>query len=106
MQKQVGHRIRELREARSLTQEQVAEKAGINGKYFGGLERGEANLTLSTIDKIATALDVPVTELFAGVGGVPGNDQDEILRLVKAIVDQGDEAKVVRLRVFLEKVFR
>ena len=106
MQKQVGKRVRELREARGLTQEQLAEKAGINGKYFGGVERGEANLTLTTIDKISKALAVPVAELFVNVGNKPANDQEVVRRLVNAIIKQGDAEKVARLRVFLEKVFR
>ena len=106
MQKQVGRRIRELREARGLTQEHLAEKAMINGKYYGAIERGTVNLTLASIDKITKALDVPVTELFTGIGGKPKNNPEEVLRLVKTIVKQGDEKKMARLRVFLEKVFR
>jgi len=55
---------------------------------------------------VSEALDVPVKELFAGIGSKPGNDKEEILHLVKALVEQGDEGKLSRLRVFLEKVFR
>ena len=106
MQKQVGHRIRELREARGLTQEHLAEKAGINGKYFGAIERGEVNLTLSSIEKICRTLDVPPGNLFQDQDAGKRTDSEEILRLVKSIIKQGDKGKAKRLRVFLERVFR
>ena len=106
MQKQVGRRIRELREARGLTQEKLAEAAGINAKYVGAIERGTVNLTLASISKICKTLDVPVTELFTGVGSNPKSDREEVLRLVDAILKQGDEKKLARLRVFPEQVFR
>jgi len=70
------------------------------------MRHGSCASPLSTIAKVSEALDVPVKELFAGIGSKPGNDKEEILHLVKALVEQGDEGKLSRLRVFLEKVFR
>ena len=57
--------IRHLREARGLTQEQIARLAGLPRATWGHLETGGANPTLLVLDKVATALQVPLEELTA-----------------------------------------
>jgi transcriptional regulator with XRE-family HTH domain len=106
MQKAIGKRIRDLRKARGMTQEAVAEKARIHTKYFGNIERGEVNLTVATVERIAQALEVSVLEMFQEAGQRPPADRDQVQRLVDAILQHGDDDKVGRLRTFLEKVFR
>ena len=60
----LGERIRFLRKANRMTQEQLAEKADMNSKYIGQIERAEINTTVITLEKIARALSVPLAELF------------------------------------------
>ncbi|WP_042356871.1 helix-turn-helix domain-containing protein [Bacillus rubiinfantis] len=60
----VGDRIRNLRKANGLTQEGLAEKAELQYSYIGGVERGERNISLETLEKILIALDVTAFELF------------------------------------------
>ena len=60
----LGERIRFLRKAKRITQEQLAEKAEMNPKYIGQIERAEINTTVITLEKIARALSVPLAELF------------------------------------------
>jgi len=55
--------IKHLREARGLTQEQMARLAGLPRATWGHLETGGANPTLAVLDKVATALQVPIEEL-------------------------------------------
>ena len=64
IQKQFGERVRELRLARSLSQEELAFKAGLHRTYLGGIERGERNPALKNIAAIAEALGVAIQELF------------------------------------------
>lgn len=59
-----GGKLRQIRLERGMTQERLAEKAGIHPTYVGGIERGERNVGLDNILKIARALDVPPTRLF------------------------------------------
>lgn len=63
--KQFGDRVRELRKAQGLSQEDLAEKASLHFTYVGGVERGERNLSLKSIERIASALKIDIRELFA-----------------------------------------
>jgi transcriptional regulator with XRE-family HTH domain len=54
-----------LRDERGYSQEELAERAGLHRNYVGGVERGERNVALENIVKLAKALSVPPKELFA-----------------------------------------
>jgi XRE family transcriptional regulator, regulator of sulfur utilization len=68
--KSFGAAVRELREARAWSQEQLAEHAGLNRSYVGEIERGSAIASIVTVDKLAAAFGVPIASLlrpsFAG----------------------------------------
>ena len=64
LHKQVGNRIRELRKARGLSQEQLAEYADLHPTYIGEIERAETNVSLRTLQKIADALKTNVANLI------------------------------------------
>jgi len=59
-----GRRLRQLRTARGLTQEQLAEAAGITSTYTSDLERGEKVPSLSILLRLARAFDITVAELL------------------------------------------
>jgi transcriptional regulator with XRE-family HTH domain len=59
-----GEKVRELRRARGLSQEELAFRAGIHRNYLGGIERGERNPALDNISAIAKALGVDLSELL------------------------------------------
>ncbi len=61
----VGVRLRQLRLARKLTQEQLAERAGLSDKFLGELERGRGNPTLTTLAALSEALGVRLVDLLA-----------------------------------------
>ena len=62
-----GKRIRELRLQRGLSQEKLAELATLHRTYIGAIERGERNVSLKNIYKIAKALDVTLEDIFKGI---------------------------------------
>lgn len=59
-----GQRVQELRKERNLSQEQLADLAGVHRTYIGMIERAEKNITLHNIEKIANALKVEIKDLF------------------------------------------
>ena len=63
-QRAFGQRVRELRAERKLSQEALALACNLDRTYIGGIERGERNVSLINIQKIAAALGVRVGELF------------------------------------------
>lgn len=60
----LGAHVRELRHARGLTQESLAEQLSVSPRYLAGIERGERNLTLDSVDVLAGQLGVPAGELL------------------------------------------
>lgn len=56
--------VRRLRRERGLSQEELAEAAGVHRTYVGMIERGEKNVTIYNIERIAIALDVPPGSLL------------------------------------------
>ena len=60
----IGQRIRNYRIQKNLSQEQLSELASCHPTYIGQLERGEKNATLESIQKVAQALDIPLSQLF------------------------------------------
>lgn len=59
-----GKAVRALREERGYSQEELAERAGLHRNYVGGVERGERNVALENIVKLARALSVRTRDLF------------------------------------------
>ena len=63
----LGNRIRELRTRRGWSQEAFADECGINRSHMGEVERGETNVTFSTLYHISQRLEVSVSSLFQGI---------------------------------------
>lgn len=59
-----GKKVREERQKKKLSQEGLAEKAGVHRTYIGMIERGEKNITLENIEKITKALEMNISEFF------------------------------------------
>ena len=57
LQINIGRNLRAYRQARGLSQEAFAEVLGVHRTYMGGIERGERNLTLQSVERIAARID-------------------------------------------------
>ena len=62
-----GDRVRALRKERGLSQEAFAAACGLDRTYMGGIERGERNLALRNLEKVADALNLSLADLFIGI---------------------------------------
>lgn len=58
-----GKRVREVRKSKGISQERLAEMAGIDRSYMGNIERGEKNVTLKKAYEICDALDIEIKDL-------------------------------------------
>ncbi len=92
----IGRRIKELRKARGLSQEALAEKMDGHPKYLGSVERGEQNPTIEFLMKLAVALKVDLVSLF----NYPWQkmSEAELKRKLHAMIDKAD---IDRLREVL-----
>ena len=64
----IGNTIRNLRLEAGLSQETLANEAGVDRSYMGGIERGEHNLTVMSLQKICSCLSISLNALFAKAG--------------------------------------
>lgn len=60
----MGYKIKELREKKNMTQEELAEKSGVSRTIISSLENGSPNTTSKTLVRIARALEVSIDKLF------------------------------------------
>ena len=62
-----GRAVRHRRHKLGVSQEEFADMCGLDRTYVGGIERGERNVSVVNVEKIAKALRVSLSELFRGV---------------------------------------
>jgi DNA-binding XRE family transcriptional regulator len=62
--RRLGNRV-DLRKAKGLTQEQAAERAGLDAKHFQTIETGQTNVTVASLVGVARSLGLPLSALFA-----------------------------------------
>jgi transcriptional regulator with XRE-family HTH domain len=104
MVKALGKRLRSIRIASNQTQEQVAERAGINSKYLGEIERGRKCPTAVVLQKLSVALNTPICgmlpkgsfhcarrglpdEAVMLFSGKSGTDVSKALRILKVLFE-------------------
>lgn len=85
----LGRRIHRLRESKGITQEKLAEKAGISPKSLSDLERGRGNPTLSSLDGLAEAFGITLADLFDF--GHERLSSEEIRRELQSILNNSTE---------------
>jgi transcriptional regulator with XRE-family HTH domain len=64
LQKTLGRNLRRYREQRGLSQEDFADLVGVHRTYMGGVERGERNLTLRSVERLAAVIEVDPLDLL------------------------------------------
>ncbi len=101
----VGERLRKLRKLKGLSQEKMAEQAGVNAKYYSEIERGKRNVTIKVLEKIATNLGVTFEDLFR----FPLNERlspkaEEVVALIIALLKSKDEKSFTKLKIFLTDI--
>lgn len=101
----IGERLRSCRQKKKLSQEALAELAGVHPTYIGQLERGEKNATIESVTKIARALGMPLEELFANIVKSDAVENDIALKCYDLILEQSAEKQKDILDI-IEKIIR
>ena len=103
----LGQRLRYLRKEKLLTQEELAEKAGLNAKYYSQVERGQRNVSVGSLQRIAEGLEVSVESLFR----FPSNssltdDDEEIIAMVTLLITQRSKKPKRLARAMLKEILK
>lgn len=100
LKENLGKRIRILRNANGWTQEMLAEKANMEYQYLGAIERGEKNLTVDFIEKIAKGLGLEAYQLFLFSTESPKTEDEAVEDKIEDILQLCDkETKKASLSV-------
>lgn len=100
---QLGQRIRALRTSKKLTQDKLAEYAGLNGKYLGEVERGNATISLENLNKLADALAMPLLDMLNAEHEI---SQKDIKVEVAKMIDEADDEQLKTIYRILTAVVR
>lgn len=103
LQKYVAKKIRFHRQAQGLSQEKLSEKAGLGLKYINQIENQNHNLSLLTLEKVITALNMTPEEFFdfsSLEGGIPSNEQLHLKRLNMKIKQLPQDKQETFLTIF------
>ena len=101
LKKKLGLRIRAIRKAKGLTQEQLSDAAGISLTFIGVTERGKNIPSLKTCNRLAEALGVTLSELF----NFSGDDEKETaIMALSSYLREKDTGQVRIVREIAEKI--
>ncbi|MEK4385958.1 helix-turn-helix transcriptional regulator [Solibacillus sp. FSL W7-1436] len=99
--------IREVRKINGLTQEELAEKCGLHTTYLAGVERGERNITMQTLEKIAHGLEISPIELLK-FEGLDIDEQffnkQEKLKVLLNIMNDFNEREISRIINIVQEI--
>ena len=98
----LGQRIRNYRISQKLSQEKLAELSGCHPTYIGQIERGEKNATVESIEKIASALNIPLSKLFELFGGGDSSDKNIPFECYELLSSKSKDEQERIYRIILE----
>ena len=103
----IGQRLRQLRKEKDLTQEELAEKAGINAKYYVQIERGRRNLSIGCLRQISDGLEVPLATIFSFPSDRPMKaDDEELVALTIKLIIEGNKKSKLAVKALLKELLR
>lgn len=87
----IGQRVKEFRKLEKMTQEQLAEKAGISVVLIGTLETSGRNITIDTLSKILMALDITYVDFFSGL-----EDNTDLTQLINLLATDYNKKEYIK----------
>lgn len=99
----LGQRVRELRKGMGWSQEELGERANLHPTYVGGIERGERNVSLDNLNKLAAAFGLSLGELFQ-LPSSDGSERHSVQTSITTLLRRQDDRSLEFILKFL-KVF-
>ena len=98
----LGNRIRNYRTEQKLSQEKLAELSGCHPTYIGQIERGEKNATVESIEKISSALKIPLSKLFEKIDGQENEEHSIPLECYELLASKSSAEQEQLYKILLE----
>jgi transcriptional regulator with XRE-family HTH domain len=102
-QKLLGNRIKALRVQKGLSQDKLGELSGLNGKYLGEVERGNSNISIGNLSKLADVLEVPLLSLLTLNHE---QDREELVKDLNHLIEGADDTQLKIIHRLIEAVTR
>ncbi len=99
----IGGRIKDIRNRKGFTQEELAEKIDINPKYLSSIERGKENPTLNTLIKLSESLNVNLNDIFHQI---EIEDPAKRKALLISLLDEADDDQLKLAYLILLAIIR
>lgn len=106
--KLVGINIKQLRKSINMTQDELAEKCDLQTSYLAGVERGDRNITLQTLEKIISGLEIEAAHVFNFEGvDIDQNylEKKEKIKLLLNLIDNKSEDEVNMILNIVKEIF-
>ena len=106
LNKRFGKKLRELRKMRGLTQEDLGDRSGLHWKFIGQVERGDSDIKLNNIARIASGLEMDIDDLlfFCFPQERFSKEAKEILALLIPILKSNKKKTLRKLKVFINEI--
>jgi transcriptional regulator with XRE-family HTH domain len=105
--KLVGARIKVLRKEKGFSQEALGEKGGFHFTYIGQVERGEKNVSLVNLAKIAESLEVNISQLFAYVNeDMELTESEVVIQEIVSMLRDADLGDTILSRNIVREILR
>ncbi|MDR2050984.1 MAG: helix-turn-helix domain-containing protein [Deltaproteobacteria bacterium] len=101
--KKLGRRLKSLRLKKGLSQDKLGELAGLNGKFLGEVERGNANISILNLSKLADGLGVTLLDILA-----VNHEQNrsELISDLRQLIENADDQQLKIIHRLIEAVTR
>ncbi|MBW1677834.1 MAG: helix-turn-helix transcriptional regulator [Deltaproteobacteria bacterium] len=106
IRKQLGRRIKILREQKGWRQEDVQDITGFSSRYLGRIERGSVNLTLGTLFRLCEIFEQELPRLFSFMDAEKeiSPNREELIARLNSILQTDDPEELRKLRIFIEEI--
>ncbi|MEK3721968.1 helix-turn-helix domain-containing protein [Paenibacillus sp. FSL H8-0034] len=103
--KHVGIQIRNFRKNRGLTQEQLGELVHLPQSYIGGIERGEKNISLETLERIIETLRIDPSDLFSGYNFTDSQyEKSKLLDSIHVFLESCSHKELILIKKLIQVV--
>lgn len=107
--KLVGAKIKHIRKQKGLSQAKLAELSGLQDSYIGGIERGERNISLNSLEKITSALEIDPVEVFrfGSLDEIEGvTEKLHVIEMHRSLLMERSLAEVSMVQRIVQEMFR